>query len=77
MNERLPNPPKVEIYKDKSAEGDCWRWRFRAGNGQIVASSSEAYSSKGNAKRSWIDMEEYIQTYAFVIEDFDPGASKS
>lgn len=33
---------KVEIYRDDSGD---WRWRLRAGNGEIVSDSAEGYSS--------------------------------
>ncbi len=31
---------------------DGWRWRVRAGNGRLVATSGEAFASKGNAVRA-------------------------
>jgi uncharacterized protein YegP (UPF0339 family) len=34
---------KIEVYKDKSNQ---FRWRLIAPNGNIIASSGEAYSSK-------------------------------
>jgi uncharacterized protein YegP (UPF0339 family) len=37
--------PHFEVYKDVQGK---WRWRLRAGNGEIVA-QSEAYSSRGAA----------------------------
>ena len=40
---------RFEIYRDASGE---WRWRAVAGNGQIVADSSEGYKRKWNAKRA-------------------------
>ena len=38
----------AEIYRDKAY---CWRYRIRAGNNEIVA-TSEPYFSKWNAKRA-------------------------
>lgn len=35
---------KYEIYQDKRGE---WRWRLKAGNGNILAVSSEGYKSIG------------------------------
>jgi len=35
-----------ELYKDKAGEH---RWRLRHSNGQILAASSEGYSSKADA----------------------------
>jgi len=39
--------PKFEIYKDA---GGKFRWRLKAPNGEIIASSGEAYESKDNCK---------------------------
>ena len=43
------NRIKFEIYKDKADE---WRWRARAGNGQIIADGGEGYDSKAGVKRA-------------------------
>lgn len=44
---------KFEIYVDKSAqEKNNVRWRLKAKNGQIVATSGEAFHNVGNARRS-------------------------
>ena len=40
---------KFEIYADASGQ---YRWRLRSSNGQIVASSGEAFASKANATRA-------------------------
>ncbi|NIK54801.1 YegP family protein [Kribbella shirazensis] len=37
---------KFELYKDKSGE---YRFRLKAGNGEVIASSSESYGSKAAA----------------------------
>ncbi len=39
---------KFQMYKDKAGE---WRWTLRHQNGNIIADSSEGYSSKGNMKK--------------------------
>ena len=36
---------KLQIYKDKRKK---WRYRLRASNGKIIASSSEGYANKGD-----------------------------
>jgi hypothetical protein len=41
--------PVIELYEDKSGE---WRWRLKATNGQIIATSGEGYKSKSNADRA-------------------------
>ena len=37
---------KFELYKDK---GDKYRWRLKAGNGEVIA-VGEAYDSKASAQ---------------------------
>lgn len=38
---------RFEVYQDRAGE---WRWRLRAGNGQIVADSGEGYATSSNAR---------------------------
>jgi uncharacterized protein YegP (UPF0339 family) len=38
----------ITIYKAK----DGWRWRWRAGNGRIIAEGGEGYSGKRKAVRA-------------------------
>ncbi len=40
---------KFETYADA---GGSYRWRLKASNGQIVASSGESFDSHSNAKRA-------------------------
>lgn len=40
---------KFEVYADT---GGSYRWRLRASNGQLVASSGESFSSRANAERA-------------------------
>jgi uncharacterized protein YegP (UPF0339 family) len=40
---------KFETYADASGS---YRWRLKASNGQIVASSGESFDSHSNAKRA-------------------------
>jgi uncharacterized protein len=40
---------KFEIYADTAGN---YRWRLKAGNGQIVASSGESFDSQSNAVRA-------------------------
>ena len=37
---------KFELYQDKSGE---FRFRLKAGNGEVIATSSESYESKAGA----------------------------
>lgn len=39
---------KFELYADKSEE---FRWRLKAGNGKILATSGEGYKAKADAKK--------------------------
>jgi len=39
---------KFEIYQDKAKE---YRWRLKAANGQILATSGQGYKAKESAKR--------------------------
>jgi len=41
-----PMAGKFELYESKNGE---WRWRLKAGNGEIIA-TSEGYTSKSSAK---------------------------
>lgn len=40
--------PVFEIYQDAADE---WRWRLKAPNGNIIATSGEGYNSKQGVKR--------------------------
>ena len=44
----LSGMPKYEIYKDASQK---FRWRLKAPNGEIIASSGEAFESKDGCKK--------------------------
>jgi uncharacterized protein YegP (UPF0339 family) len=37
---------KFELYEDKSGE---FRFRLKAGNGEVIATSSESYQTKASA----------------------------
>ncbi|MGB4136927.1 MAG: YegP family protein [Microbacterium sp.] len=37
---------KFELYTDKGGE---WRFRLKAGNGEVIATASEGYTSKSGA----------------------------
>jgi uncharacterized protein YegP (UPF0339 family) len=40
---------KFEVYADAAGK---YRWRLKASNGEIVASSGESFASKANAERA-------------------------
>ena len=46
---RAESKLKFELYRDKAAE---FRWRLKAGNGEILATSGEGYKAKAPAKRA-------------------------
>jgi len=52
---------KIELYEDEKKEH---RWRIKAGNGQVVASSSEGYKNKADAEKAV----EAIKTHAAKAE---------
>jgi uncharacterized protein len=40
------NMAKFELYKDAKGE---YRWRLKSGNGQVIATGGEGYTSKAGA----------------------------
>lgn len=56
--------PKFQIYKDKSGE---FRFRLRAGNGEIILTSGEGYSTKQSAENGI----KSVQTNAGNITRFE------
>ncbi|MCB9096048.1 MAG: DUF1508 domain-containing protein [Arcobacter sp.] len=56
---------KFHVYKDIRAE---WRWRLKATNGKIIATSGEGYNNKQDCLHA-IDL---IKTYAIsaaIVDD--------
>jgi uncharacterized protein YegP (UPF0339 family) len=47
---------KFEVYEDQAGH---YRWRLKASNGQIVASSGESFASKSNAKEAAENVKEH------------------
>jgi uncharacterized protein len=47
-----------EVYAD---QGEKYRWRFVVANGQTVATSGEAFASKGNAKRAIEEFKQQVE----------------
>ena len=62
--DEMTRKPTIEKYEDKAGE---WRWRLKAGNGQIIATSGEGYDSESNVDRA-IDTVSYAfaEVYAFT-----------
>ena len=54
---------KFEVYQSRD---DNYRWRLKAGNGEIVA-ISEGYTTKYSAKRSAMQVQELAPT-AVIVE---------
>lgn len=44
----MPSKPRFEVFED---DGGNWRWRLLATNGNIIADSSEGYTTKQGAQR--------------------------
>lgn len=53
--------PRYEIYKGLTMSGQRWRWRLRAGNGEIIA-HGESYHHKQDA----IDAVELVKGSAHI-----------
>jgi uncharacterized protein YegP (UPF0339 family) len=58
----------VRIYQDSSGE---WRWTAKAGNGETVADSGEAYTRKEDAERAARDVFSNVQV-EFAAEGEPP-----
>lgn len=46
----------IELYEDTSGQ---WRYRIKGRNGETL-NTSEAYDSKSNARRGYIDLRELL-----------------
>ncbi len=57
---------KFEVYEDSAGE---WRWRGIAGNGEIIADSSEGYTRKYDAERA---RDRAIELARIEVEFTDP-----
>lgn len=57
-----------EVYQD---EGGRYRWRFVVANGQTVATSGEAFASKGNAKRAIEDFKRQVERSSALAPEPD------
>ena len=55
--------PVIEKIQDVAGE---WRWRLRAINGQIIATSGEGYTSKANVERA-------IDTVVYAFTECEIG----
>lgn len=55
---------RFELYTDKAGE---WRFRLKAGNGEVIALASEGYSSKSGALNG-IDSIRRNAAEALVVE---------
>ena len=60
---------KFQIFQDKSGE---YRWRLKAGNGQIVATSGEGYKTKADAQKGVASVQQLTPTAA-VEDTCKPG----
>ena len=65
MNRRKIMIPRFEVFKDKKKQ---WRFRLRATNGRVIA-SSEAYASKRNAILGIRSIQECAPDAIILYED--------
>ena len=57
MPEEIERNAKVEVYEDRAYE---WRWRIRASNGLVIATSGEGYGTRGGCERAIAKLAEYF-----------------
>ena len=64
----MSKPYKVIFYKDVAGE---WRWRIKASNGLILATSSEGYKERRKAEKSFgsISLNLGIGNWTKEVED--------
>ena len=62
------NGTKIEIYQDKAGE---WRWRLKHENGNIMADSSEGYSSEDAVWDALGKVRKYMSDIELGIVVFD------
>jgi len=55
---------KYEVYGDDKKE---YRWRLKAGNGQIIAAASEGYKKKGDADAAVDSMRAKIAKAEIIV----------
>lgn len=61
--------PRVEFYSDSAGEV---RWRFKAANGRVIATSGEGYSSKGKASAGFDSLRRGVEVPGeFVVVHLD------
>lgn len=78
----MANEPRFELYPQVSGTtmgpdgevlrtgGEQWRWRLRAGNGEIVA-TGESYTRKQDARRAIADL---LNTLGVFSKTLSPAA---
>jgi uncharacterized protein YegP (UPF0339 family) len=64
------DPTSFEIYRDAGGE---WRWRLIHKNGNIIASASEGYTRRRDAKRSVDSIREGVEDGNFEVYEDDGG----
>ena len=55
---------KFEVYKSR----DQWRWRLRARNGKIVATSGEAYRRRADTLKAVRSVSRLAPTTAVIVD---------
>ena len=57
---------KFHVYRDA---GDQWRWKLVSSNGQTIASSGEAFSSRSSAQHAAENVKERAGTADVVVDE--------
>jgi uncharacterized protein YegP (UPF0339 family) len=62
---------KFEVYKDSAKE---FRWRLKAGNGEILATAGQGYKAKADCKKSADRIKEEAATDKLKFETYEDKA---
>lgn len=65
----------VEFYRDESEKKE-WRWRVKAGNGQIIGASSEGYRREAYAENNLRSLPAFCLPADVKVASDDPENSK-
>jgi len=57
---------RMIVFLDASGS---WRWRVRAKNGRLIATSGESFASRGNARRAARSLLRTLQSEVPIVED--------
>lgn len=71
-----PTTPQFEVYMSRTVplRRQRWYWRLRAGNGEVVARSSEAYGNGTDAERGAGDAQAIAARTVKIVRVEGPAA---